>query len=1076
MRFKKIVFGLILSLLLAFPAYADVLPISVGNTRSQSDIMARASGVYDVTTTITLGKGQTYCSFGGNVYNFKQCHGTVTVYANAGTTVTYDFSPMGGSGTDSVLFVFVNGANGYLTSARIANGSTSGTGISYSYRFDGKQQVHAYTLGSRDMQKRHNKGQAGYDSAGLWGMTTHKCQVIVKQNPATCTHTSSGWQSNNTHHWQVCENCGQQFNHGAHTPGADGNCTSCRKLCHTHAWSWTGDDNNHWQTCSCGQTQNTAPHTWQEISNSASCTAGGTKTFRCNVCGRTKTEASQPLGHNKVFVREEAATCTESAKKYYSCSRCHLTIIDKIGDPLGHDFQWKWYELYGYPQAYKQLTCTRCGLTQGDRIYSQIPVHYITIDYDTKETLQTITKMETFDTIVRGDSLGTKNETFNGVEYMYYGADGLDNTLFSRPDLKVYRYMRKYKYTVYFNANGGEGIMEPITFKYSDRVTLPNNTFTRYGYNFLGWSKTQNGSVDFTDGYWSSNPLRERTEAGERCDLYAVWQGKSVTVSFENGVGETPDPIRVTFDAPYGKLPTPTMDTGFRFKGWKYIKIDNETDEVLEEYKVESSTIVKDEEAHTLVANYAESAIKITFVSPSKVQVIDAISGYTVSPPFVPTETGKNFLHWSLFEGGSAYDFNVPVEEDTTFYAVFESKIVNCELVDYGNKTYYYPAQVGELPEPEQPGQRFVGWYWDETLRQPVSATEYIPVDDFKLYPKYTEGNYILSLNTSAQKWEMKYGDTIPTLPIPKKGGATFKYWEYEGAEVKTGDIYKWSKDVQLIARWEGLKYIISFPDGTTKTVEDGNAIGAMPTPPDKVGMSFITYVDQDGIPVNSSTVPDRDLQLSYKYGYNQISLELIDDTYSQTVIREAGALLNDLPKRSKPGYSFLGWSPNPGGTPTIGPLYVNTKLYAVYDAEYQDIYLEDLDRIIKRKTDDKIGALPDSHKDGFRFEYWTYNGKKVTADTVVVAGGMTLTPHYTELNTDPSDTVEVRFWCDGIKINTIDLIRGNLIHDPGKPAISTIEPNRHFLYWTTTEGGTERYDFEQYVDQDLDLYAKWSN
>ena len=65
-----------------------------------------------------------------------------------------------------------------------------------------------------------------------------------------------------------------------------------------------------------------------------------------------------------------------------------------------------------------------------------------------------------------------------------------------------------------------------------------------------------------------------------------------------------------------------------------------------------------------------------------------------------------------------------------------------------------------------------------------------------------------------------------------------------------------------------------------------------MPAPPDKVGMSFITYVDQDGIPVNSGTIPDRDLQLEYKYGYNQISLELIDDSYSQTVIREAGELL----------------------------------------------------------------------------------------------------------------------------------------------------------------------------------------
>lgn len=1078
MRFKKIVFGLILSLLLAFPAYAsEITPISVGDTRSQSDIILRASGGYDVTTTITLGPGQTSCYFGRNIYKFSQCYGTVTVYANAGTTVHYDFRPMDGSGTDAVLFVFADGANGYITSAHIDNGPTSETGITYSYKFDGKQQVHTYTLGSRDMQNRHNKGQAEYDSAGLWGMTTHKCQVVVKQNPATCKHTASSWQTNDTSHWQTCVNCGQQFNQGSHTPGADGNCTSCGEVCHTHSWSLSqGDSGYHWQVCSCGHTQNTAPHTWQFVSNSATCINPGVETTRCTVCGRTETETSQPLGHDKVFVRESEATCTEPAKKYYSCSRCHLTIIDEIGDPLGHDFQPKWYPVGQWQDVYWQDTCTRCGLVQGDRHYKEVPVNFITIDYHTKEELQRVTKLVTFDSIVRGDSLGTKNETFNGVEYRYHGATGLDNQLFARPDLDVYRYMVKHKYTIYFNPNGGEGEMTPITLTYGSRVTLPANTFTRTGYNFIGWSKTPTGSADYPDKYWSENDLRSQAEAGEKCDLYAIWEGKTVVVSFENGVGETPTPIRVTYDQPYGKLPTPTMDTGFRFKGWKYTEINNDTDEVIRQFSVTPDTIVTVADDHVLTADYAESAIKITFVAPSKVQVIYAISGYAVSPPFVPNEEGKNFIHWSLSEGGEAFDFNTPIEEDTTFYAVFESKQVTCTLVDYGVKKYYYPAKIGELPVPEQPGQRFVGWFWDEACKQPVSATESIPLNDFSLYPKFTEGNYILSLNTSAQKWEMKYGDTIPTLPIPKKGGATFKYWEYEGEQVKAGDIYKWSKDVQLIARWDGLKYVITFPNGTTKVVEDGNAIGSMPTPPDKVGMSFITYVDQDGIPVNSGTIPDRDLQLDYKYGYNQISLELIDDSYSQTVIREAGELLNDLPTRSKPGYTFLGWSQNPGGTTTIGPLYVNTKLYAVYSADYQDIYLEDLNRIIKRKTDDTVGALPDSHKDGFRFDYWTYNGKKVTSDTKVPAGGMTLVPHYTELNTDPTDTVEVRFWCDGIKINTIDLIRGNLIHNPGSPAISIVEPDRHFLYWTTSEGGTDRYEFEQYVDQDLDLYAKWSN
>ena len=44
MRFKKIVFGLILSLLLAFPAYAsEIIPISVDNAGVNSIIQPRGS-------------------------------------------------------------------------------------------------------------------------------------------------------------------------------------------------------------------------------------------------------------------------------------------------------------------------------------------------------------------------------------------------------------------------------------------------------------------------------------------------------------------------------------------------------------------------------------------------------------------------------------------------------------------------------------------------------------------------------------------------------------------------------------------------------------------------------------------------------------------------------------------------------------------------------------------------------------------------------------------------------------------------------------------------------------------------
>ena len=513
MRFKKIVFGLILSLMLAFPAYAsEIIPISVDNAGVNSIIQPRGSHQWS-----------------GDGYPFPPYQYTTSAPQTNGINgnVTFTLNP-----GETIRINARYGRQSSFISLR------SSGGLPYKYAQD---YYHSNTSTS------HVAGHA-------WFVTmdnTAGDKVVQLSMPA---------------HKEGSESEGY-----IRVPDTYYNVTL--RPAHTHSWSLSqGDSGYHWQVCSCGHSQNKAPHQWQFVSNSATCINPGVETTRCTVCGRTETETSQPLGHDKVFVRESEATCTEPAKKYYSCSRCHLTIIDEIGDPLGHDFQPKWYPVGQWQDVYWLDTCTRCGLVQGDRHYKEVPVNFITIDYHTKEELQRVTKLVTFDSIVRGDSLGTKNETFNGVEYRYHGATGLDNQLFARPDLDVYRYMVKHKYTIYFNPNGGEGEMTPITLTYGSRVTLPANTFTRTGYNFIGWSKTPTGSADYPDKYWSENDLRSQAEAGERCDLYAIWEGKTVVVSFENGVGETPTPIRVTYDQPYGKLPTPTMDTGFRFKGWKILR------------------------------------------------------------------------------------------------------------------------------------------------------------------------------------------------------------------------------------------------------------------------------------------------------------------------------------------------------------------------------------------------------------------------------------------------------------------------------------------------------------------------
>ena len=82
-------------------------------------------------------------------------------------------------------------------------------------------------------------------------------------------------------------------------------------------------------------------------------------------------------------------------------------------------------------------------------------------------------------------------------------------------------------YTVTFDANGGEGTMEPMQLTYDGEWTaLTANTFTRSGYGFNGWNTKADGSgTAYRDEEWVRNLT---DEANGNVLLYAQW-GKDIT-------------------------------------------------------------------------------------------------------------------------------------------------------------------------------------------------------------------------------------------------------------------------------------------------------------------------------------------------------------------------------------------------------------------------------------------------------------------------------------------------------------------------------------------------------------------
>jgi len=72
------------------------------------------------------------------------------------------------------------------------------------------------------------------------------------------------------------------------------------------------------------------------------------------------------------------------------------------------------------------------------------------------------------------------------------------------------------KYTLRFDANGGEGTMEDLTYTHGQDQSLTKCGFTRAGYDFLGWATAADGGVVYHD--------QQSLSITQNTTLYAVWK------------------------------------------------------------------------------------------------------------------------------------------------------------------------------------------------------------------------------------------------------------------------------------------------------------------------------------------------------------------------------------------------------------------------------------------------------------------------------------------------------------------------------------------------------------------------
>ena len=104
----------------------------------------------------------------------------------------------------------------------------------------------------------------------------------------------------------------------------------------------------------------------------------------------------------------------------------------------------------------------------------------------------------------------------------------------------LYAVWQTNRYNVVFNANKGSGTMRDQDFAYGETKALSSNDFVRVGHDYLGWSLTPDGVVDYRDGEIVSNLT---AVANQTVTLYAKWHSHTYRVVFDanGGTGTMPD-------------------------------------------------------------------------------------------------------------------------------------------------------------------------------------------------------------------------------------------------------------------------------------------------------------------------------------------------------------------------------------------------------------------------------------------------------------------------------------------------------------------------------------------------------
>ena len=478
------------------------------------------------------------------------------------------------------------------------------------------------------------------------------------------------------------------------------------------------------------------------------------------------------------------------------------------------------------------------------------------------------------------------------------------------------------KYLVKFNPNGGTLDIDSLHIEYNQKYgNLPIPV--KNGYTFEGW-------LDNKEKVTSDSIFNKMSDN----ELFAKWKAIEYSITYDLAGGIIENLVqKYNVESEDIYIPKPKKE-GYIFSGWTI----NDSTTIVKDFVIQKGTI----NDITLKANYTPISYSIKYDSNGGNGAMENSSIKFDQNYKLPLNTfefiGKRFIGWSLEKNGkviyknedSIINLTSTNNEQITLYAKWKTIYYDVVYYDFNNeiiqdeKIPYNGITIP--PVANRRGYTFLGWDKDN----------FIITGDISYYPKYSKNSYTIQydLNTNDLDNIKEINYDVETedfsLPIPERKGYTFVGWKNKKTiEIKHDVVIPKGTigNKNYIAVWKSNEYEITFDamggnmEDTSFFISYDSLYGDLPSAK-KDGYTFEGWYYQEEH-VTEDTVLEKDynhtLTAKWQVIDYTIQYNLNDGTTSE--LKESYNIESEsfiLPKPTKVGHTFLGWTGTELDSPTI--------------------------------------------------------------------------------------------------------------------------------------------------------------